>query len=288
MKKLFTRRRLLASVGGSLLLHAALFVGWPRQIRSQPARGDSSPISLEVIRAVRPAGKLVAMAGERPSGRGHALAGSNPSKAGTPRHAPRTQAASGRSAGAGATGAAPELVPLPAAAAGEVASNPDVVAPTNDAPANAAPSVAADDLFDRLAREQRMRLANGNGGGLAGFGEGGDGTGIGLRTEISGRQVVESHVASAPVAIRAPPVECVVGESLRLNATVRVLVTRAGEAAVPRLALSSGQRGFDACAVRYVLGMRFSPGLDAAGHALDVWMDVRVTPLAAGPVGVAP
>jgi hypothetical protein len=236
------------------------------------------------------------------------LAGSNPSKAGVPRHAARTQTATGHAAGEGVKGtpaeepnhpvaapiaeplaqvsAAPgaaDLVPLPSAGAEEVAQEPDPASSRENAP-----NVDADDVFDRLAREQRMRLANGNGGGLAGFGDGNGGTGIGLGSELSGRHVADSHVASPPVVVRARPVECALAGSLRLSATVRVLVKRTGEAAVPLLALSSGESSFDRCAVGYVLAMRFSPGLDASGRPLDVWMNVRVTPLVGGQVGAVP
>jgi hypothetical protein len=308
VKRLFTGRRLLASLVGSFLLHATLFVGWPAHVA--PPAGGREPIdvSLEAARAPEPARALVAMAGERPSGRGQALAGSHPSKAGRPRQAARTETAAGRAVGPGSKGvsahapsppaAAPlaqplaqvapapgpaDLVPLPLAAADEVAQQPDP-APLREV----APTVDAEDAFDRLAREQRMRLERGNGGGLAGFGDGNGGTAIGLGTELSGRHVADSHVAAPPVVVRSRAVECALTDSLRLSATVRVLVTRTGEAAVPRLALSSGESGFDACALRYVVAMSFSPGVDAGGHPLDVWMNVRVRPLVGGQVGVAP
>ena len=78
--------------------------------------------------------------------------------------------------------------------------------------------------------------------------------------------------------MRAPP-------RLHLSAVVRVLVTREGAAAVPRLLRSSGYPGFDCCAFRYVLAMRFAPGLDDRSQPLDVWMNVNVAPLGATEVG---
>lgn len=308
MAQLFNRRRVQASFIGSFLLHAVFFVGWSRQRQPSPAPGARPEIAVEVIDGPEQSPLRIAMAGERPSGRGHALAGSNPSRAGAPRHGVHARRPTGHATGSGAsvaapeqstppasTGAgeavaefaaptgAPELIPLAPAATTDVPLAAEVTSPSK-VPAN----VEADEAFDRLAREQLMRLARGHGGGLTGFGNGGAGIGIGLGTELSGRYVVESQVASAPVVVQTRPVECALLESLRLSATVHVLVTTAGQVAVPRLALSSGKSGFDACAVRYVLAMTFSPGLDAGGQPVPVWMDVRVRALAGGQIGAAP
>jgi hypothetical protein len=308
VKGWFTRRRLLASFIGSFVLHAILVVGWLDHDRPAPPPAPAAEIAFVPLPPPKLARTRLAMAGEQPSGRGHALAGSNPRRAGSPLHAPRTRAASGHAEGSGAmgatpaelspptgaapgdpampvaeTGAAPDLVPIPPAAA---EATPKTIDPA-PRPA-AAPTVAADDAFGGLARAQMMRLAHGDGGGLAGFGDGRGGTGIGLRTELSGRHVEGSHVAAPPVVVRARPVECALPSSLHLNATVHLLVTRDGEPAVPRLSLSSGQEGFDACAVRYVLAMTFSPGVDAAGRPLDVWIDVRVAPVTGGQLGTVP
>lgn len=149
----------------------------------------------------------------------------------------------------------------------------------------AAPTVDAERAFDELARAQRLRLSKGDGGGLAGAGSGGGGIGLGLSAELSGRQVTGSPVVSAPVVVEGRPVECELPPRLRLSAVVHVLVTRDGAAAVPRLLRSSGSPGFDRCALRYVLAMRFAPGLDDRSRPLDVWMNVNVAPLGANEVG---
>jgi TonB family protein len=124
----------------------------------------------------------------------------------------------------------------------------------------ATPAVDADRAFDALARAQLLRLSKGDGGGLAGAGAGGDGVGVGLSTALSGRYVEHSPVVTAPVIIEGRPVDCELPDILRLRAVVQVLVTRDGAPAVPRLLRSSGHDGFDRCALRYVLGMRFAPG----------------------------
>jgi TonB family protein len=72
---------------------------------------------------------------------------------------------------------------------------------------------------------------------------------------------------------------------LHLRAVVRVLVTRAGSPAVPRLVQSSGHASFDRCALRYVLALHFSAGTDAHGSPLDVWMNVQVAPVTSGQLG---
>ena len=145
----------------------------------------------------------------------------------------------------------------------------------------------ADRAFDELARAQRLRLSQGDGGGRAGAGSGGGGIGLGLATELSGRQVINSPVVAAPVVVEGRPVECELPATLRLLTVVHVLVTRDGSAAVPRLLRSSGYPQFDRCALRYVLAMRFAPGLNDRAQPLDVWMNVRVTPVSATQVGSA-
>jgi TonB family protein len=139
------------------------------------------------------------------------------------------------------------------------------------------PTVDADRAFDALARAQLLRLANGNGGGLAGAGSGVGGVGIGLATELSGRRVEKSPVMTAPVMTEARSVECNLLETLYLRAMIRVLVTRQGTAAVPRVLRPSGHEQFDRCALDYVRAMRFAPGTSDRGQPLDVWMNVEVS-----------
>ncbi len=149
----------------------------------------------------------------------------------------------------------------------------------------AAPSVDADRAFDALAHAQLLRLSKGNGGGLAGSGSGSGGIGVGLTTELSGRHVEQSPVVTAPVIVEGRPVECELPDTLNLRAVVRVLVTRDGSTAVPRLLQSSGRERFDRCALKYVLAVRFAPGTNDRAEPLDVWMNVRVAPVTATEVG---
>jgi TonB family protein len=140
-------------------------------------------------------------------------------------------------------------------------------------------------VFDELARAQLLALSKRNAGGLAGSGSGRGGTGVGLATELSGRHVENSPVVNAPVIVEGHPVECELPETLNLRAVIRVLVTRDGAPAVPRLLQSSGQETFDRCALRYVLAVRFAPGTDKRAEPLDVWMNVQVRPLTTNQVG---
>jgi TonB family protein len=175
---------------------------------------------------------------------------------------------------------APDAIPTPPPGA-----RPTTTEETPQPPA--APEVDAERAFDELARAQRLRLSRGDGGGRAGSGSGGGGTGLGLATELSGRQVLNSPVVAAPVVVEGRPVECELPATLRLLTVVHVLVTRDGSAAVPRVLRSSGHPEFDRCALRYVLAMRFTPGVNDRAQPLDVWMNVRVTPVSPSEVGAA-
>jgi TonB family protein len=160
--------------------------------------------------------------------------------------------------------------------------------PPQDLPrSSAAPSVDADRAFDALARAQLLALSRGNGGGLAGAGSGRGGIGVGLATQLSGRHDEHSPVVNAPVIVAGRPVECELPEALNLRAVVRVLVTRDGSPAVPRLLRSSGHERFDRCALAYVLAARFAPGTNERAEPLDVWMNVQVAPITANHVGSA-
>src|SRR5262249_2109972 len=118
-----------------------------------------------------------------------------------------------------------------------------------------------------------------------GWGAGHGGVGIGLGTEVSGRHVEDSRVATPPVVTAEEQVECELPRVTHLEAVVRVLVTRDGTGVVPRLLRSSGHASFGACAQRYVRAMRFAPGTDAPGRPLDVWIHVRVAPTTAARLG---
>jgi hypothetical protein len=303
--KLFTKRRMLASAAGSVLLHALAVVTWPDQPPAAPPPVPTVPtVAFETATSPRAAPTRVAIVGPRAAGRGRALAGSNPTRHGSPEHARRFHPASGNATGPGATGAAASgpseaarpatddpaaplpVAPAPAADAVPV-ETPGTSSPASPTLSSPAPTVDAAEAFDRLVRAQQLRLAKGDGGGLAGPGSGGDGVGLGLTTELSGRHVAESHVVTAPVVAEARPVECELPASLLLSAVVRVLVTQAGSPAVPRMLQPSGQAAFDRCALAYVLAMRFAPGRDANGRPLDVWMNVRVAPVTGTAVGAA-
>jgi len=301
---LFSKRQLFVSLVGSLLLHGVVLLIASRSKRASSAPAPA-PIEVSLQDATGPpvsAARPVAVVGERPSGPGHASAGSNPRRAGSPEHGARFVTARGRADGPGRAGAARNEAPPrgvgqptipaaepPPALTGEVplavAGTSQPIADSEPRPGTA-PSVDADRRFDELARAQRLTLAKGNGGGLAGAGNGGAGIGVGLTTALSGRQVPYSPVVTAPVVVEGRPVECAFAEILYLRATVHVLVTHEGAAAVPRLLESSGHEGFDQCALRYVLAMRFSPGADRHAQPLDVWVNVQVRTVSANRVGL--
>lgn len=181
-------------------------------------------------------------------------------------------------------------VVVPPSRTGDIAVEPAGTArpvPQDPPRLSAAPSVDADRAFDALARAQLVALSKGNGGGLAGSGSGHGGIGVGLSTELSGRYVENSPVVSAPVIIEARPVECELSDTLNLRASVRVLVTRDGTPAVPRLLRSSGHESFDRCALAYVLAIRFAPATNSRAEPLDVWMNVQVAPVTTNQVGSA-
>jgi hypothetical protein len=297
LAKWFTRRRVGASVGASVVVHSLLVAGFWQRTRvdlgeAVAAAGTEigfEPAALEPTRAPR-----VVVVGPRPSGRGRALAGSHPTRAGLPFRANRMQAPAGRSAGPGGDGQAPERAPVPVPVVAASATGTTSPAGPEDAmtvplAASAAevadepprppgaPAVDAHRSLEDLVRAQSQRLAQGDGGGQAGPGPGGAGVGIGLGAEVSGRHVENSHVATPPVIVSKQQVDCELSR-LGVEAVVRLLVTREGVGILPRLLPSSGQADFDRCALRYVRGMRFSPGVDANGRPLDVWIHVRVTP----------
>ena len=294
-----TRRRLLGCLGASLLLHAIVVVLSTRRAPAPVAAADA-PDSVSFAPIETAGSPRIAMVGEHPAGRGHSLAGSNARWRGSPRHAPRTQAAAYQTEGPGTTGKVPiesnvgrapaaDDVPVVATTVpvSEVAIPPPSAptAPPDDAPSPPArPTVDADRTFDELARAQLMRLSKGNGGGLAGHGRGGEGIGFGLTTELSGRVREDSPVAAAPVIVRRRPVECELPGTLHATAVVRLLVVRDGTPAVPQLLHPSGDASFDRCALSYVMVLRFAPGTDAGGNPLNVWINVRVAPSTAGQI----
>lgn len=296
MQKAVSTRRLLVCVGVSMLVHAPVFVRWPRPPAAEKIPAvEAAAVSFDPLTPV-PAARM-ALVGERPSGRGRVLAGSNAHTRGSPWHGPRTRSAVGQAEATGSeaavvtassnAGSAPPEDASPSAApaaGGEVTiPAPAAPAPTSDtAMPPPQPTVDADRAFDELARAQRMRLSKGNGGGLAGFGRGNGGTGVGLTTELFGQRRPDTPVVAAPVIVKRQPVECELPATLHLLAIVRVLVTREGSTAVPRILQTSGYAGFDRCALAYVLALRFSPGMDANDKPLDVWMNVRVAPTTMG------
>ncbi len=131
--------------------------------------------------------------------------------------------------------------------------------------------------FDDLIRAQTTRLAGGLGTGRGGFGVGDGTASFALSVDVSGHRVVGSRVATAPVVVGQQRIDCELPVG-PLRAVVRLLVMRDGTGAAPRVLETSGQGSFDTCAVRYALGLRFAPGVDGAGHPLDVWVHVGITP----------
>jgi len=159
---------------------------------------------------------------------------------------------------------------------------------TEDAPAVPTSDVASDpparssgqgvEEFEELIRLQGERLAAGRVSGPGGFG---DCTHAGcpsatLALDLSGRHVFDSRVSVAPMVVDEPKTRCELPLARR-RAVVRLLVTRDGEAAAPRLLESSGQAAFDSCALRHALGVRFTAGTDFAGNPLNVWITLGIS-----------
>ena len=277
---------------GSLLVHGLFLAAVWRSDRA-PRPPPPAPIEVSVNEVALPAradaATHVAVVGARPSGPGRAMAGSNPRRRGTPEHAPRFQPARGRANGPGRIGRVEETVsvapPPPAEPEAPAIEAPPAPSEVRAVMLPPAPSVDAERSFDALARAQLLALSRGNGGGQAGSGSGRGGIGVGLATELSGRAVEHSSVAIAPVLVDGHPIECELPDVLFLRAVVRVLVTREGVPAVPRLLQPSGHQSFDGCALRYVLAMRFAPGMDGRAQPVNVWMNVQVMTVSANQVG---
>lgn len=274
-------------------MHGLLLAAAWRSDRA-PRPQPPAPIEVSVEEVHPPSGAEprthAAIVGMRPSGPGRSMAGSNPRRRGAPEHARRFEAARGQANGPGRVGAVEEDRPLPPPEPPDEPEAPSIAAPPepSDVPAASvapAPSVDAARAFDALAHAQLVALSRGNGGGLAGAGSGRGGVGVGLATELSGRAVEHSSVAVAPVLVDGHPIECELPDLLFLRAVVRVLVTRDGAAAVPRLLEPSGHQSFDRCALRYVLAMRFAPGTDGRAQPVNVWMNVQVTTVSPMQVG---
>jgi len=307
LTKWVARRRVGVAVGASLLLHVLLVLGvrgrTPAAPGDAPDRAEMPVAFAPVGQAVPPAPMRVVVVGPRVSGHGRTQAGNDPQHAGSPLRASRTQWARGRSDGPGGAGQAGQRVPPPVAPTADAPLPTVTAAPaphdampvpaaavkaeSRDDPPRApgAPSVAGPRSLDELVREQHLRLARGDLGGEAGWGLGNGGVGVGLGTEISGRHVEKSRVASPPVVTAEHQVECELPRLTQLETVVRLLVTRDGVAMLPRFLRSSGHADFDACALRYVRAMSFAPGVDAEGRPLDVWIHVRVAPTTAARLG---
>jgi TonB family protein len=128
--------------------------------------------------------------------------------------------------------------------------------------------------------------APGGSSGSGGSGSGQAGGGGRLVARVGGRIVSNSRVVTAPMLHKQPRTTCdtiVGGESL----VIRFLVAREGGVRDAYIKRASGDRAFDLCALGFVQRFRFDPGLDAAGLALDVWMNALVStaPCPAGDCG---
>jgi Gram-negative bacterial TonB protein C-terminal len=167
--------------------------------------------------------------------------------------------------------------------ADEADALPGAPAAGQSVPAPALPAEnAAGRTFEELIRAQGLRLAGGRGTGKGGFGVGDGPAGFALSVDVSGHRVVDSRVVASPVVVREQRIHCELPVG-RLRTVVRLLVMRDGTGAAPRVLETSGHASFDTCAIRYALGLRFTPGIDGAGNPLDVWVHVGITPSLTNP-----
>jgi TonB family protein len=130
-----------------------------------------------------------------------------------------------------------------------------------------------------LAKMTATTRAASRGAALPGAGHGaGASKRLGLKFYLAGRPVLDTKVVRPPRPRRVPPTSCRVGRLGIPPTTVRMLVDRRGKVPVAYIKHASGYRAFDRCALRHAKRMRFYPGTDATGGALDVWIQLRVEP----------
>jgi hypothetical protein len=291
--RLSKRARPPLALAASLGLHALVTLGWrgprptePAPVPPAPAR---APITFELIPPALARQPIVVVVGPGAAGRGGSLsgglahAGARAVTRPAPAHAPTVTPSPPAMQTALSAPAAPTLGgAAPADRAGETpvvttarADDAPIAAASRDGP----PAPAAEPTFEDLIQAQGLRLAVGRGAGRGGFGAGDGRAGLALAIDLSGRGVADSRVAAPPVVVEQRRITCELAPG-RLRAVVRLLVLRDGTAAAPRLLEPSGQATFDSCALRYAQNLRFAPGVDGAGHALDVWIHVGVTPAA--------
>jgi hypothetical protein len=127
-------------------------------------------------------------------------------------------------------------------------------------------------LLTRMTARARGSVAAGAGRGSGAASE------TGLKFYLSGRRVTDSKVARPPEPTYVPRTACRVTKLSATPATVRMLIGRRGNIVVSYIRHSSKDRQFDRCALAHARAMRFRPGTDAAGTALDVWIHLRIEP----------
>ena len=271
------------ALAASLALHGALTLTAPSArgpraaaAAAPDARAAVAPITFVVLSAQPPAEARrprVVVVGATPAGHGGSVAGGAAAGA---RAVPRRSATLARPAAAPAEPEASSPA-TPDRASESAAPVAAPVSPFGIGDPSAAPEADPDQAYRDLAARQAARLAAGRGAGSGGFGQGGGRSTFALAIDLSGRHVASSPVVVSPVVVEERRVACEIVPG-RLRAVVRLLVTRDGAGAAPRVLETSGQARFDACALRYARALRFSPGTDASGRPIDTWVHVGVTP----------
>jgi TonB family protein len=165
----------------------------------------------------------------------------------------------------------------------------EVREPAAARPAPARGGAAEEELTSGPGAEDRGAGAAAHGSG-AGPASAGSGPGSGaaerrLQARIGGRVASGSRVSRAPRLGDELRGWCRTGGGRNPRAVIRLLVDTKGAVGSAFVLRASGDRTFDACALGFVRGARFEPGLDAAEHPLNVWLHAYVTTSACGESG---
>jgi TonB family protein len=133
-------------------------------------------------------------------------------------------------------------------------------------------------------------VARAGGGQGAGASAEGSGPGSGsaerrLQARLGGRVASGSRVSRAPRLSDELRGWCRTAGGRDPKSVIRLLVDAKGVVGSAFVLRASGDRVFDTCALAFVRGARFEPGLDAAERPLNVWLHAYVSTTTCGDRG---